>query len=216
MMEETAKYAYFCNCKECKTIVVRTPKDKKYFKLELPYETDYDVAISQIKKEIYLTGGGKGSTYLKTTMKFIMNIVNDPEKEELPNMTIARASHSMTSINEKFLFVVGGLNFSSIISSCERFDIEKCIWTPIASLNESRMQVSLIAIEPKSLYAFGGVINTGSNATNTIEYLNTEDESSKLWTIIKLNSGADIWPKIKFAGTLVDLFHMDMLLPLES
>lgn len=201
-METVQEFTYFSDDTFPKALSICIIKENKSFRIELPYGTEYEPGIAQIKNELYFTGGGKESTYLKTAKKCVMNIKNDPEKIQLPDMNIARSKHSMTTINDKFLFVVGGFNFSSVISSCERFDIEKSVWTQIASLNENRMQISVIAIEPKSLYAFGGVTNTGSKSSNMIEHLDTENASSKLWTIIKLTSGADIWPKIYFAGVL--------------
>lgn len=67
-------------------------------------------------------------------------------------------------------------------------------------MNERRIWVSLIVIEPRYIYAFGGERDKVPNGSKTIEYLDTSNKDAKLWVKVTLSAGSEVWPEISLAG----------------
>lgn len=208
MIQEESEFTHFYDDPKNKTLVLYKLKDKTPIRIEVPYETEYQFAVAQLKNQLYFTGGGtpahedKGELYLKTAKRVSVNPKDmDTIPVSLANMNIARSRHTMAIVSGNAVYVVGGYNSNGIISSCEEYYITKGTWRICASLNEKKMQVSLIVIEPKYIYAFGGEKSEELSASKMIECLDTSKKEEKLWTQVILNSGADIWPETCFSGT---------------
>ena len=61
------------------------------------------------------------------------------------------------------IYVIGGVNRRSVLSSCEVYDIKSDTWQPIAAMQSSRMRHSA-AVHDGSIYVFGGL---GENQQGT-------------------------------------------------
>jgi hypothetical protein len=207
MIKEEGDFTHFYDDPKNKTLVLYRIKDKTPRRAEVPYLTEFPFAVAQFKNELYFTGGGKSTEshdelFLKTAMRVKVDPKDmDTIPENLPEMTIARTKHSMVVVNSTSIYVVGGLNSNGIIASCEEYEISKSAWKKSASLNEQRMRVSLIAIDPKYIYAFGGERNKELNGSKMIESLDTSDKEAKLWTKVTLTLGTSDWPEIRLSGT---------------
>jgi len=207
MIKEEGDFTHFYDDPKNKTLVLYRMKDKTPRRTEVPYPTEFPYAVAQFKNDLYFTGGGRSTEtndelFLKTAVKVKVNPKDmDAIPENLIEMTIARTKHSMIVVNGAFIYVVGGLNSNGIIASCEEYQIDKSTWKKSASLNEQRMRISLITIEPRYIYAFGGEVDKKPNGSKTIEYLDTSDKEAKLWTKVTLTSGASDWPEIRLPGT---------------
>jgi kelch-like protein 19 len=60
------------------------------------------------------------------------------------------------------IYVVGGFNGTSQLSSVERFDTEKNVWDEVAPIKIARSALSLTVLDGK-LYAMGGYDGQFSN-----------------------------------------------------
>eukprot|EP00826_Nyctotherus_ovalis_P012085 TRINITY_DN13156_c0_g2_i2.p1 TRINITY_DN13156_c0_g2~~TRINITY_DN13156_c0_g2_i2.p1 ORF type:complete len:304 (-),score=60.63 TRINITY_DN13156_c0_g2_i2:155-1066(-) len=207
MIKEEGEFTHFYDDPKNKTLVLYRIKDKAPRRVEVPYQTEYPFAVAQFKNDLYFTGGGRmteshGELFMKTAMVVKVKPKDmDTPAEKLAEMIMARTKHSMAIVNGTHLYAVGGLNSIGIITNCEEYEIDKNEWKACASLNEKRMRVSLIAIDPKYLYAFGGEKGKDLNGTKIIECLNTSNKGAKSWTLVALSSGAEVWPEICLSGT---------------
>jgi len=207
MIKEKCEFTHFYEHFNNKNLVLYKHKERKSKRIETPYDTQYPFAVAQIRNDLYFTGGGnydkdiliekffKTATRVKVCSKDM-----DTLAEGLPDMHIARTKHSMAIVNNSSVYVVGGFNSNGIIDTCEEFEIEKGVWKNCASLNERRIWVSLIVIEPRHIYAFGGERDKASNGSKAIEYLDTNNKKAKLWVKVALSSGSEVWPEISLAG----------------
>lgn len=192
---------YFVVCNVTNLTEIQT------WKLMIPYESNFIFDTVQMKNVIYFTGGGvppAGSSpaqYFKILYKFTLLPEMKTTTNKLADMNIARANHSMISVTNNSLYVVGGANSEGCISSCEEYLLDKNKWRQIASLNEAKKCVSICKFKSKYLYAFGGLTNDKDASTEKIEMFDTADTTSKLWNIVTLASGAALWKKSVFAGT---------------
>jgi N-acetylneuraminic acid mutarotase len=84
--------------------------------------------------------------------------------EELPPMNNQRASHS-TLFYDGHVYVVGGYKRenNSLLSACERFNLQSRKWEKIASMNIERSKPSVFQLKGH-IYSFGGVYMNTPNA----------------------------------------------------
>lgn len=102
--------------------------------------------------DIYLTGGLVKPYYLKTTFFFDEGSNSFIKKAD---MNLPRADHSLIYL-AGYIYAVGSYVHNKCNNTCERYDIYKNKWTPIASLNVGRAGVGLCSVDNAYLYAFGG------------------------------------------------------------
>ena len=102
--------------------------------------------------DIYLIGGLVKPYYLKTTF-FLDEASNVLVKRA--NMNLPRADHSLIYL-AGYIYAVGSYVHNRCNSTCERYDIYKNKWMPIASLNTGRAGIGLCSVDNAYLYAFGG------------------------------------------------------------
>ena len=115
-------------------------------------------------------------------------IVTDDMKtivNKLANMNLPRAEHTIESIADKYLYVLGGANSSGIIASCEEYEIEADKWREMAPLNEKKKWVSVCSFDDKYLYTFGGYLTSKGDTSSLIECLDTSSHTA--WTIVSIS-----------------------------
>jgi actin-binding protein IPP len=117
------------------------------------------------KKDIYVIGGSKRELHSVWDRGLEMNYVSvekfntfSREWHKVPDMTVNRLVPGVASLNGH-IYVVGGEEGSSILSSCERFEPQTNQWTQVASMVVSRCEFGLCALDGY-LYAMGGWVDT--------------------------------------------------------
>lgn len=126
--------------------------------LETTYiETSFNIplfsrSIAIENGDIYLTGGLVKPYYLKTTF-FFDEASNSFLKKA--DMNLPRADHSLIYLSG-YIYAIGSYVHNKCNNTCERYDIFKNKWMPIASLNVGRAGVGLCSVNNSYLYAFGG------------------------------------------------------------
>ena len=206
-MIKEEEFTHFCYDKTNKYFIVLSVKEKVSRRIELPYETVYLFDSAQIGNQIYFTGGGipadkgYGDQFFQTTSRVTILQDFDTTVDDLANMNVGRANHTLVTLNSNTIYAIGGSNTKDEIPACEVYSVDKNIWKNCASLNQRKMWVTVCVVDSKYLYAFGGSTNLQPKESNMIESLDTEDKTAKLWTKIELTSGSDIWPKSFFTGT---------------
>ncbi|XP_065286545.1 kelch-like protein 10 isoform X2 [Dermacentor albipictus] len=88
-----------------------------------------------------------------------------------------RAYHGVALLRNR-LYVVGGMQDSAYLRSCDCFDIERCTWEARSSLNIARGYVSAVALDGY-VYAVGG--RNASERTASVERYNPR---SNQWTLV--------------------------------
>lgn len=206
------EWTHYCEVLKSKQFVLCTLNsfsDVGTRRFNTPYDSAYLFDTVQIKNVIYFSGGGTPSpelfyqSMMKITISPSMEIVAD----KLACMGTARANHTMVEVGEKAIYVIGGTNTSGNIASCEEYNIATNKWRDIASLSEKKKWVSVCPYKGRYLYAFNGAINTAEKAVdtvscNTIERLDLADTSAKVWSVIKLASGKELWKSCCFAAVV--------------
>ena len=117
------------------------------------------------KKDIYVIGGSKRELHSVWDRGLEMNYVSvekfntfSREWNKVPDMTVNRLVPGVAALNGH-IYVVGGEEGSSILSSCERFEPQTNQWTQVASMVVSRCEFGLCALDGY-LYAMGGWVDT--------------------------------------------------------
>nr|XP_054934323.1 kelch-like protein 10 [Dermacentor andersoni] len=88
-----------------------------------------------------------------------------------------RAYHGVALLRNR-LYVVGGMQDSAYLRSCDCFDIERCTWEARSSLNIARGYVSAVALDGY-VYAVGG--RNASERTASVERYSPR---SNQWTLV--------------------------------
>jgi kelch-like protein 19 len=71
-------------------------------------------------------------------------------------MQVCRSGAGVASLGQ-YIYVVGGFNGKSQISSVERYDTERGVWEYVCSLETARSALSVTVLDEK-LYAMGKYI----------------------------------------------------------
>eukprot|EP00826_Nyctotherus_ovalis_P045974 TRINITY_DN5141_c0_g2_i9.p1 TRINITY_DN5141_c0_g2~~TRINITY_DN5141_c0_g2_i9.p1 ORF type:complete len:309 (-),score=67.08 TRINITY_DN5141_c0_g2_i9:119-1045(-) len=201
------EFTHFCYDKSNRYFVVFSVVEKVSRKIELPYETTYLFDSAQVGNQIYFTGGGippsgsHGDQFFQTTCRVTVLQDFDTIIDNLANMNVGRANHTLVAVNSNTLYAIGGSNTKDEIPACEVYAVDKNTWKNCASLNQKKMWMTVCVVDSRYLYAFGGSTNLKPKETNMIECLDTEDTAAKLWTKIELTSGTECWPRAFFAGS---------------
>jgi len=208
---EEANWMHYCENPKTKQLVLCELKDMKAiqtWKLNSPYDSLYYFDTAQIKNFIYFTGGGTPASetspeqFYQITMRMTIMPSMVTVADKLANMNVPRANHTMKVVADKYLYVIGGTNTSGNLSGCEEYDIASNKWREIASLNESKKWVSVCSFKVKHLYAFGGYINDEPKASSLIETLDIEKPLEKLWEIVKIESGGELFKDTFLPGVV--------------
>ena len=86
----------------------------------------------------------------------------------IKNMVKARGCFSACFLYD-FIYAVGGINIiEGVLTSCERYDVNRDIWQEISDLNVPRKNSSVCALTADSMYVFGGT-STDDHMTDIIE-----------------------------------------------
>ncbi len=211
--EPRTRQFVLCNLKNLKEIQPR--------KLEVPYDSSYLFDSVQLKNLIYFSGGGSPATdtspeqfyqimiRVTITKKAPMDSI-EIVKDKMASMNVVRANHTMLAANNKLLYVIGGTNTSGNLSSCEEYDIAANKWREVASLNEKKKWISACACKGRYIYVFGGAVGAEAQGTDMIECLDITNKAAKVWEVIKLSAGQDLWTKCFFVGavTLEDNYFL--------
>lgn len=117
------------------------------------------------KKDIYVIGGSKRELRTVWDRGLEMNYVSvekfntfTREWHKVPDMTVNRLVPGVASLNGH-IYVVGGEEGSSILSSCECFNPQTNHWRQVANMVVSRCEFGLCALDGY-LYAMGGWVET--------------------------------------------------------
>jgi len=194
-----------CNLKDLKDVPTR--------KYQVPYDSLYLFDTVQIKNMIYFSGGGAPATdtspeqFYQIMMRVTIKPTMDTVLDKLSNMNTLRANHAMVAANAKLLYVAGGTNCTGNLTSCEEYNIATNKWREVAQLNEKKKWISVCAFQGRYLYTFGGALNAEAKAksvkaTDMIECLDTTDPTVKLWEIIKITTGKELWKNCFFTGAI--------------
>jgi len=128
--------------------------------------------------KLYISGGEIENNQI--TDSFICIDLNEVQKNifiptQLCSLKRKRYWHSMIYIPEKFIFIVGGPNETSV----ELYDIDKNISTIDSQLNNERCEPSLILVNNKFLYAIFG-FHLYESFINSIERCNIQ-RKKRIW-----------------------------------
>lgn len=207
-MKKTEELIHYCDDSKKQYVVcnISNPGNIQSWRFDIPYESQYLFDTVQIGRVIYFSGGGfPGLGSLKeqfyhSVQKVTLSLAMTASIDKLAGMINPRSNHSMTAINDSFLYVAGGTNLSGDLSSCEEYSIAANKWREIASLNERKKWISLLSLNKDYIYAFGGCKDADLSGTSTIEFLHLP-KMGKTWNLVKLVKGSDIWAKRFFVGT---------------
>ncbi len=85
----------------------------------------------------------------------------------------ARKEHA-TVFLDGYVFAIGGYdgNLKKMLSSCERYDVEKDEWIFVDSLKKQKCAFAATSVANKYIYVFGGF--DGRERLNTIERFSHE------------------------------------------
>lgn len=92
-----------------------------------------------------------------------------------------------------FIYVISGKGHNSdIVDTCDRYDVTKDCWTPIARVNKKRYAASAVVVsELDKIYLFGGRSDHNNQMAEEIEEYNI---ASNTWSIVKLRNPQDFVP----------------------
>ena len=132
--------------------------------------------------KLYISGGEIGNN--QVTDSFICIDLNEVQQNifiptQLCNLKRRRYWHSMIYIPEKYIFIVGGPNETTV----ELYDIEKNISTIDSQLNTERCEPSLILVNNKYLYSIFG-FHLYESFIDTIERCNLH-KKNRNWEMVE-------------------------------
>lgn len=153
--------------------------------------------VAVVNRLLYAIGGFDGRTRLSSVEQY------HPENNEwtmVVSMNCARSGAGKCILNQlinflmsnflgvasigKYIYVVGGFDGSTQLSSVERFDTESKKWEFMAEITVARSALSLIALDNK-LYAMGGY-----DGTNFLMIVEIYDPIENTWTVgVPLTTG---------------------------
>ena len=75
----------------------------------------------------------------------------------LADMHYSRLFHGVCLLNNQ-IYVTGGINDVGFVNFCERYSIQHNMWVAdVAKLPDSMFNHTLLAVDSKWLYSFGGL-----------------------------------------------------------
>lgn len=123
---------------------------------------------------LFITGGFEPNAKVDSS-RFLKFDSITKDLYALPDMLEARSYHSMIE-NNNLIYVIGGKGKSS----CEKYDIEKKVWTKLPNLKSDEKRNTCLYIHNSYLYSFFGYTN--SKYCDAVERLNLK--MLKSWDVI--------------------------------
>lgn len=136
--------------------------------------------ILQIRNSAYITGGGL-STKSAFPCCFHINLDNFALTEK-SNMKFPKYCHCSVSINNKYLYTIGGKTPTKFYKVVEKYNIRKDYWSAVPSLNKEKANISSISVNERFIYSFFGISDT--KIYTVIEKFDVLNEENG-WTILK-------------------------------
>jgi len=120
---------------------------------------DYESIV--IQNVLYLCGGVDslyhGKPQIVRNHAFRYNYLNgEGGLVPLKDMNISAYAHNIITVDENYIYKVGGRNDGGYLDDCEKYDIANNTWTPLKPLSEKRGNVSLGVFNCRKIYAIGG------------------------------------------------------------
>ncbi|MCD6580022.1 hypothetical protein J7L48_11165 [bacterium] len=143
------------------------------------------MASGKYNNEIYIFGGFSSAG--NDNFAFSYNTITDNWEKLNTNFT-ARHYLTGTTLGDK-IYLCGGMD-SSVLRTCEIYNIKKNICTPIAPMGNPRIHLALVANDGQ-IFAIGGVTTTEmSGTTNKVEIYSPLNNSrisvySGRWDLVK-------------------------------
>ena len=100
---------------------------------------------------------------------------------------------------DDYIYTIGGKDSKSeVLGFCERYNIKRNCWEPIASLNVKRYAAACTSVKGrKSIFLFGGIHEEENKTVDIIEeYIVTEDR----W--VSLNMRTLIWQSVEICAVI--------------
>ena len=118
------------------------------------------IHIQEENSQFFVCGGSsKTERQLSVFSKKACVIdVSDGQVTRLADMIKSRQAHGLCRVGN-FVYCCGGLNQGwNSLDHCERFDLNKRIWTQdVPSMNSRKFSMTVIKVNFTWLYSFGGV-----------------------------------------------------------
>jgi hypothetical protein len=87
-----------------------------------------------------------------------------------------------------FIYCCAGLNGYNILNQCERFDLVKEVWTTdVPSMEVEKFSMTLMVLDKKWLYSFGGATLNFQNDLTGFEIERLDTEKLVKWERIYVN-----------------------------
>ena len=208
-MEKESVFSHYCDDERNELFTAFSLKDRTSRRYDVPYSTVFLFDSAQISNQIYFTGGGlpesdtEEQTFFATAVRVTIHSTLETTNEKLPNMLVARASHTLVALANKEIYAIGGCNSTGDLKLCEAFDILKNKWKKCPSLTENKIWVSVCSFNNRYLYAFGGGASQDSETnSNVIEFYDTTLSDAKQWSRVTLNKGKEFFQRCIFVGVM--------------
>jgi N-acetylneuraminic acid mutarotase len=106
------------------------------------------------------------------------------ELKDLKDMLMAVKSHSLTLLNNNYIYSMGGeIEDQKLTNICSKYEISKDNWVNVPLLNERKSAVSSCCFLGRYIFIFGGrAEGVPINFITTIEYIDSSNEE-KGWEI---------------------------------
>ena len=126
---------------------------------------------------LLITGGRNGGI---STSTLVYDVITD-SFENGPEMKIARYCHKSTTLSDGQVFICGGYNGNSRLSSCESFDAKTNTFTEIGNMIEKREEHAAVTLPDNRIFIVGGY----DVESNILQSAETFDPTTKKFTTCK-------------------------------
>jgi hypothetical protein len=157
-----------------------TPPVLRVKKARLTVGSTESGAAAHLNDHLYYAGGltSGGSV---TNVVSDVNLFNDTVASLTP-MPTARAGLGLvgffngTATGNNVLYAIGGTNGTSVLGTCEMYDVASGTWTEMASMPTPRAYLAVVGGTDSKIYAIGGADASG-NPLATVEIYNPQTNS---------------------------------------
>jgi Kelch motif len=137
-------------------------------------------AAAHLNDHLYFAGGTTSSGSVTNVVSDINLYTN--KVAALAPMPTARAGLGLvgffngTATGNNVLYAIGGTNGSSVLGTCEMYDVANGTWTEMASMPTPRAYLAVVGGTDSKIYAIGGADASG-NPLATVEIFNPQTNS---------------------------------------
>eukprot|EP00826_Nyctotherus_ovalis_P043197 TRINITY_DN4522_c0_g1_i1.p1 TRINITY_DN4522_c0_g1~~TRINITY_DN4522_c0_g1_i1.p1 ORF type:complete len:567 (-),score=180.97 TRINITY_DN4522_c0_g1_i1:120-1649(-) len=151
---------------------------------EFPFSFDY----IEIDNRVFISGG-------ETTPGKLLKATFELDEQQglllrKARMVVEKKWHTLCETSPTSFYSVGGCNTYGALSTCEKYDISKNVWTLQPSMNEAKFYCGVAALNERSLFAFAGF--NEEYDISTIEKLDMQDTESG-WAKVIIANDQIIW-----------------------